>query len=88
MSAKEFAEWVAFFELEPWGWEADSFHAAMVSAMIANTVRDPKKRRRPWEPADFMPIPDKASDKKPVDQDHLRQKIDAWMIAFGGKRVN
>jgi len=29
------------------------WHTASVEAMVANTVRDPKKRRKPWSAIDF-----------------------------------
>ncbi len=31
------------------------FHFGVVASTIANTSRDPKKRRKPFEPKDFMP---------------------------------
>lgn len=31
-------------------------HTAQLSAMLANTARDPKKRSRPFMPAEFHPL--------------------------------
>ena len=84
MSSREFAEWMAFGTLEPWGFESDNWRAALIAAMVANTVRDPKKKRKPYQPEDFMPQMGK--DKEPPSQDDLRSKIDQFMVAFGGKR--
>ena len=53
---------MAFYRLEPWGFDADNWRAALVAAMVANTVRDPKKRRKPYQPVDFMPDMDDADD--------------------------
>lgn len=34
------------------------FHAGVVASTIANCHRDPKARREPFKPADFMPVYD------------------------------
>jgi hypothetical protein len=75
---------MAFYRLEPWGFDADNWRAALVAAMVANTVRDPKKRRKPYQPVDFMPDTD-TSDGGPIDQPTLTAKVDMMMAAFGGK---
>jgi len=31
-------------------------HTSSLMALIANCNRDPKRRRRPWTPADFNPL--------------------------------
>lgn len=31
-------------------------HTALLAAMIANSVRDPKKKRKPYQPEDFLPF--------------------------------
>ena len=46
---------MAFFSIEPWGCEVEDARAALIAATIANVNRDPKKRRRPYSIADFMP---------------------------------
>ena len=52
--------------------------------MLANIHRDPKKRGKPFEPADFMPRWDAATAEKPdpMDPKLMRAKLHA---AFGGK---
>src|SRR5690606_27802860 len=55
MSSRELSEWMAFFSLEPWGTEVEDWRAAMIAATVANGYRDPKRRRKPYEPKDFMP---------------------------------
>jgi len=55
MSSRELSEWMAFFSLEPWGTEVEDWRAAMIAATVANGYRDPKRRRKPYEPSDFMP---------------------------------
>ena len=55
MSSRELTEWMAFFSLEPWGTEVEDWRAGLIAATIANANRDPKKRRKLYEPQDFMP---------------------------------
>lgn len=54
MSSAEFAEWVAFHNLEPWGAEYEALERGVIAATIANTARDPKKRKQPFSPEDFL----------------------------------
>ena len=55
MSSRELTEWMAFFSLEPWGTEVEDWRAGLIASTIANSYRDPKRRRKPYEPSDFMP---------------------------------
>ena len=55
ISSRELTEWMAFFSLEPWGSEVEDWRAGLIASTIANVNRDPKKRRKPYEPSDFMP---------------------------------
>lgn len=41
--------------MEPFGGRRGDLQMGIVAAAIANTARDPKKRRRAFQPADFMP---------------------------------
>lgn len=73
MSSREFSEWMAFAELEPFGEERADLRSAIVAAVFANANRDRKKRPRPFAPADFMPFREKA---QPTSED-LRTKFRA-----------
>jgi hypothetical protein len=55
LSAREFAEWQAYFAIEPFGEDMADLRAGIVAATIANVNRDAKKRSQPYEPLDFMP---------------------------------
>ena len=81
VSSREFAEWIAYARLEPFGPEADDYRLAQLLALIANVNRDPKRRRTPWTPDDFMP-----RRGLPAEPDALRSRIDAAMAAFGGTK--
>jgi len=53
MPARLFAEWMAFFGLEPFGYEVDMTGHAITASVIANTNR--KKGKKPYRPSDFVP---------------------------------
>jgi len=50
IGADEFAEWLAYGQLEPWGPEREDLRAAIVAATVASTLTG-----RRFRPADFMP---------------------------------
>ena len=52
MSARELAEWQAFYALEPFGPERDNWHHAMQAHLLANAHRAPNSR--PAQLSDFM----------------------------------
>ena len=74
---------MAYARLEPFGSEADDHRLAQLLALIANVNRDPKRRKTPWTPEDF--IPDRVPRRSGEVAD-LRPRIDAAMAAFGGIR--
>lgn len=48
-------EWMAFYNLEPFGREAEFQGHALVSSIIAESNRDPKKKADAFTTSDFMP---------------------------------
>lgn len=74
MSSREFAEWMAYFRLEPFGEARADWRAAMLAALIANVNRDPK-RGKPFRIADFMPEFNAESQREP-------SKTSAEMLAI------
>lgn len=55
LSSRELTEWMAFYALEPWGSDVESWRFGMIAAVIANVNRDSKKQPRAFTPQDFMP---------------------------------
>ena len=54
ISSAEFTEWLAFYELEPFGdLVADQRHG-VATALQANLNRDSKARPEPYKPEDFI----------------------------------
>ena len=54
MSSRQLAEWIAYYQVEPWGEERADLRAGIVASTIANVNRSPK-RTKPYTPHDFMP---------------------------------
>jgi len=45
---------MAYYRLEPFGWERADLHAGIVASTIANVNRDKKRRAKPYSPKDFI----------------------------------
>lgn len=88
MSSAEITEWLAFFQLEPFGGERDDLRAGIVAATVANVNRDPKKQKRPYEAGDFMPVfPGFGGDgggRREKSPEELRRKWEMVVAAMGG----
>lgn len=52
ISAREFAEWMAYYVREPWGGDRDDNAAAIIAATVANSSG---RAPRVFKPADFLP---------------------------------
>jgi len=92
MSSREFAEWWAYYQLDPFGPERADLRNAALMALIAEMFRDPKKRGKPFEPEDFMPSFDTFQEGeepswKGRGPEELYQKLRAWAVAAGGRRA-
>lgn len=74
MDSREFAEWEAYFAIEPWGEERADLRAALLTCLTANLNR--KKGAPPYRPADFMPYrePEKQETKDAELRAFLRRK--------------
>lgn len=80
ISSQELTEWMAFYQLEPFGSLQDEYRSGMIASVMANTVRDEKKRRDPYHPIEFMR--DNFIDKKEHEAQNLLTKA---MKLFGGR---
>lgn len=81
MTSEQLAWWEAYFRVEPFGEERADLRMAILAALIANANRDPKKRRKPYTPADFMP--QFGDETEPQD---VAEKAKAIFAIFGGAR--
>jgi hypothetical protein len=63
MSSREFSEWMAYFQLQPFGeWRGD-FRMAVLAAQITNVMTRSKDDDPIVEPEAFMPDFEKALDE-------------------------
>lgn len=81
MSAAELGEWFEFFNLEPWGWEADCFRSGIVAATVANVHRDTSRKKTPFEASDF--IPGFVKKPKKIEGKILKAQL---QLAFAGMK--
>ena len=63
LTAREFAEWMAFYQIDPWGEQRADMRSAQLVSMLANINRDPKKGRV-YRPDEFMLFPDQQGDSQ------------------------
>lgn len=54
MGSAEFAAWLAFYQVEPFGELRGDMRAAMIATLTANAHRNAKKKRQPFELSDFL----------------------------------
>lgn len=81
IDSAEFAEWMAFYRLEPWGRDVEDRPAALVASTIANVNRSAK--RKPYKIDDFMLHYDR--EHKPQDWREQADMLRNLTIALGGK---
>ncbi len=53
ITSKQFAEWMAYSRLEPWGEKRDDLRMGIVASTVANVNRG--RNQKPYRPQDFMP---------------------------------
>lgn len=80
MSAKKIAEWMAFAQLEPFGFEANMTGFGIVASTVANVNR--KKGSKAYKPDDFIPKP-----RTRVSGQGVWDAFKSWALAQGAKRV-
>jgi hypothetical protein len=59
LSSDEISEWMAFYQLEPFGDFRADYRSALVTSTFANAHR--QKDSPPFKPEDFMPFIEKVS---------------------------
>lgn len=69
--------------MEPFGEERADLRAGIIASTIANANRDPKRRRKPYKPEDFMPK--FAKDRPRQTWQEQLAIVSAMNAALGGK---
>ncbi|AET90680.1 hypothetical protein BSFA1_10950 [Burkholderia sp. SFA1] len=55
VDSAEFAEWIAYHQIEPFGTQMEDLRAGVIAAATYNVNRDTKKRPEPLGPSDVIP---------------------------------
>jgi hypothetical protein len=84
MSAEAWVLWQLYYDLDPWGEERADLRSGMIAAMIAETNRDKKKRRKPYTPKEFMPEFDRPAPQ-PQTPEEQAAILRMWVQALGGE---
>lgn len=79
ISSVELSEWMAFFQMEPFGAEIDLLGHTITSATVANAHKP--KGHRAYKPSDFMP----ELDKPPQTVEEMIQFATMMTAAFKGR---
>jgi len=82
--SREFAEWLAYQQIDPSGEDRADLRAAIIACVIANANRDPKSK--PFTPSDFMP--DFAPKRQPPNDELIRAKLMLFVEAHNGNHRN
>ena len=70
ISSREFAEWMAYNRIEPFGYERSDLGHAITAATVANSARG--KKGRTAKVADFLP---RFSDKPAMSEARLKAVV-------------
>ena len=80
IESRELTEWATFYQLEPFGQEAEGLGSAIVAATIANVNRE--KGAKAFEVADFLPKFGEAKKEQSVEE--MIQLAQMFTAAAGG----
>ena len=83
MGSDEFSEWLAFYQLEPFGDYRADYRSGVVASTFANAHR--VKDASPFRPEDFMPVMEKQVTTHDVSLNVARFKA---MFAHKVKKNN
>lgn len=78
ISSRQLAEWMAYYQVEPWGTPEARLGAAMLASTVANF--SPISARHDWKPADFML-------QKPKPKTLTQRLADLFGAPLGGPKT-
>jgi hypothetical protein len=80
VDAREFAEWMAYYNIEPFGPEREDLRAGIVACTIANVNRG--KGTRSMKPSDFVP---KFGGKSRQSESEMEMRLLVWARMHNAK---
>ena len=78
ITSAEFADWCAYYTVEPWGYEVSNWRAGLVAATSANFSGRAKKSLKP---SDFMPRGERRTRRMTGEELHARLSADITRAA-------
>lgn len=79
MSSREFAEWTAYYRIEPFGQDRVDIPGAIIASTLANVFRG---EHEPFSPSDFMPSFEQQENQSP---EHMLAVVEMLNAAFMGE---
>ena len=73
LGSDEFTEWVAYYQLEPFGDYRGDYRSGVVASTLANVHRG--KDARAFTPEDFMPFLERTGEATSVQEDPLSDSV-------------
>lgn len=87
MNIRQFREWYAYAELEPFGEERADYRSAQVCAMIANANRDRKRKPTPYRVEEFLLKFGDRQTKEKKDWRALKAEMERIAVGYGVIRL-
>lgn len=85
MTASQFAEWYAFYQIEPFGEERADLRSGIISATLANVYRSEGK---PYLPLDFMPFRKRETPENRAENNTAQIKAMLLNASLQAKEIN
>jgi len=85
VSSRELAEWMAYDRMSPIGTDRADIQTGIIASTVANSTRNPKKRRKPWTVKDFIPKYGRQEESEPLSPEKSVALIAQLNAAFGGE---
>ncbi len=86
IDSAEFAEWMAYYQIEPFGEMVADIRHGLACALLANVNRDRKAQPTPYTPEDFIPWAQQ--DEALILHDDPNQQAEAMISGlFGSTHV-
>lgn len=88
MTLREFAGWWHYAQIEPFGEQRADLRMGIHAAANVNCHRDRKRRPKPYEASDFIPVfhrPKKASNKPVTTKEQFQEVKRVALMMAGGK---
>lgn len=83
LTSRQFAEWMEYYQLEPFGEDRADLRSAIVACVMSNRWRG--KNEPPSKPADFMPF-GRAKEQTPDEIKQQLRSILGQVGAISGSR--